>query len=249
MMRIPGPHDPFRPPDWRHRRCVYFLEARRCPLWNRDDPATWAGWHFLRSLRRCRCEKGRARLARRHPALAAAHRVRSAGGLTRWGLEAYLLAGVDPPEVDARFVLPAGGALAYAEQFYDVLGRLEARDYLVNVVIGLHSHRALSEKDADVFVPLLGLMGGRHVADAVLAFYETAPPALPADLGGLGQEDRLKLRTWVRVRAAILARCLPEESAEMRRWQTLLTLAERSAGRDPPAGVRSVYNGGLLRSV
>jgi hypothetical protein len=222
-------HDPFRPPDWRWQRCEHLLHLGRRPSRRRDDAATWAGWQYLAALRRCQDDRDRAGLCRHYPALDAAHHLRvGKDNLCRWGVEGYLLGGVEPAAVDERFRLQAGTTLAYSEQFFDVLGILAAHDYLINVVIGLH-RQPLKTTDAATFLRLYGLMGGRYVVDAVYEYY--ADPLRLDLLGEVGPEDRPRLLRRLAVHTAILARCVGEASLRLDSWVELERLAER-VGRE-----------------
>src|SRR5262245_51624756 len=51
IVRNPHPFDPFRPADWRYRRCESFLDLGRRPSRRWDDAATWAGWRYLMGMR------------------------------------------------------------------------------------------------------------------------------------------------------------------------------------------------------
>jgi hypothetical protein len=139
----------------------------------------------------------------------------------------------------------AGTARAYAEQFFDVLHRLHARYYLINVVIQLHA-RPLSVKDAAVFIRLYGLVGGRHAVDALLDYY-AHPLALPFSWAGVDEAERRRFRQRLQVHVAILTRCLPERSVKPWIWELLSRLTDR-LGReqgDASAGVRLDVSGYL----
>lgn len=224
-MFIPHPADPFRPPDWRHRRCEHLVDRDERPSPG-DDDATVAGWRYLADSRRCRDEGQREQLARDHAPLHAAYTLRARGDdLRRWGLEGYLLAGVVPEEADVRFDLVQGTGLAYARQFLDVLHCLNATDYLTNVVIGLQARR-LHERDADAFIKLYALHGGKHVVDGLLDFF-ACPVRLPLSLGEVTPEELPRLRQRLQIRAAILADCVPEDTVQLGHLLKLLVLIAR----------------------
>jgi hypothetical protein len=220
-----------RLPDWRYRRGEYLVERDERPS-PRDDDATIAGWHYLSAMRRCREEEQREEVARGHPALHAAHTLRARpDDLRRCGTEGYLLAGVAPNEIDTRFDLLPGTARCYTEQFFDVLGCLNAPDYLVNVVIGLNT-RELHEQDAETFIRLHGLHGGRHVVDALIDYY-SYPLGLPLVLTTVTVEDLHLLRQRLQVRATILADCIPDGTTQLRKLLELLLLIERRDREQP----------------
>ena len=171
-------------------------------------------------------------MARGHPALHAAHTLHvRADDLRRCGTEGYLLAGVAPDEIDTRFDLLPGTALCYSEQFFDVRHCLDARDYLVNVVIGLNT-RELHEQDAETFIRLYGLAGGRYVVDALIDYY-SYPLGLPLVLTTVTAEDLQLLRQRLQVRATILADCIQEGTTQVRKLLELLLLIERMDRKQP----------------
>ena len=238
-MHIPSPADPFRHADWRHRRCEGLLDLGQQPSPRRDDAAA-TRW-FLATLPSCCSSDDRdwQRVVQRYPAFDDAHQLRCGSDtLRRWGVEGYLLAGVAPFEVDERFCLRHGTAQAYAEQFLDVLGRLRARDYIINVVIRLHS-RPLTLKDADTHIRLFGLVGGRHVIDSLLDYY-AHPLTLPITFDGVSEVERQQLRQRLHVHVALLTHCLREGTVKIHTWELLLRLTERlSRDQDPLSpGVR-----------
>jgi hypothetical protein len=232
-MRIPHPFDPFRALAWRHLRCAGLLDLGRRPSRRRDDAATWRGWRYLAAVRRAQDDRGRERARRRYPDLDAAHRLRFCDeDLLRGGLEGYLLAGVPPPEADERFDLVPGTAGAYAEQFFDVLGHLHARDWVINVVIRLHA-RPAAVKDAETHLRLSGFKSGRRVVDALLDYY-AHPVTSPTALDGAGEEERRKLRQRLQVHLSILLTCLPEASVKPWTWEVLSGLSDRLARNQAP---------------
>jgi hypothetical protein len=232
------PADPFRSADWRHQRCAGLLDLGRQPSRRRDDAATWAGWRYLAGLCRAKDARGRERVIRRYTTIHAAHELRrDPDTLRRCGVEGYLLGGVPPPEVDARFQLPTGTAQSYGDHFFDVQRCLQARDYLVNVVIQVHS-RQLRENDAEVFIRLYGLFGGRYVVDALLDYFGN-PIVFPLSLEGLGDDERARLRQRLLIRLTLYTRCLPVSAVDVQTWDRLSRLAERlgDGGNSNPASM------------
>ncbi len=120
-MHVPSPHDPFRPVDWRARRCEYLIEQRKRPS-RRDDPVTGDAWKFFRALARSADERQRHRVRCRWPHLAAALDLRKApDDFRRWDLEARLLSREPVGVIAGRFGLAAEAVEAYAAVYFDVL--------------------------------------------------------------------------------------------------------------------------------
>jgi hypothetical protein len=91
--------------------------------------------------------------------------------------------------------------------YFDVLGCLGAHDYILLQVIGMRPDRVLHEHDVDVFIRAYGLMCGKHMVDALLDYFQ-APQAIPQNLREVDLKDLPRLLLHLRVRSAILARCL-----------------------------------------
>src|SRR5262249_23286592 len=124
---LPNRHDPFRPLPRRRLRVEYLLAHGRRPGLRPDDRLTGTGFRFLWAYQRCSDDAARARLARRHPALAEAHAFFStATPLARAEVEARLLAGQDDGGIAARCGLSAEAVMWFHDVFYDVRPCLHA---------------------------------------------------------------------------------------------------------------------------
>lgn len=200
---LPCPHDPFMDPARRWRRCRYLLRNKRWPHPSRDDDLTQQCLRYLYDRRACPDAAARRQLARRHPAVAAAHRffVR-ATPRQRAELEARLLAGQSDEQIAPRCGLPAAAVSAYHDLFFDVRDDLEADGYIYGLIVGLEVDAKLSEQDEGVLLKLLGYAHGPAMIDAALRYFRD-PPVLPVCLDGMDGPALAELRQRLRVRVLI----------------------------------------------
>jgi hypothetical protein len=230
---LPCPHDPFRPPDRRWRRCLYLLRHRHRPFIDHDDDATRAGWRYLREGRVCRNRRDHDRLAERHPAVAPAHHLYSReASLRRAEVEARLLARQSDEDVAAQCSLSAAAVRAYHDLFFQVRDALGAEYYIYHVVIGPKVHAGLGEDDTDILLKLLGYAHGPLMVDLALRYFRT-PPALPARLDDLDAAASADVHLLLQLRQLIRTMVAPAR-ARVGRKQRL---------RSEPTADRSVLCG------
>jgi hypothetical protein len=198
-----------RGPDWRARRCALLVESGRRPA-RYDDAQTKGAYYFFRGMSRAECERQRQRVRRRWPHVAAALGLRQgADAFRRWQAEALLLAGEPISSVAARLGIGVEALQAYVALFFDVVDHLDAQDFIAVEVIGLRPDRELTEGDAGVFLKAYAYFAGVHAFSAVLDYYRDRE-ALPGDIGAVEPSGLPQLVRHLRVRTAILSRCLPE---------------------------------------
>ena len=236
---LPDPSDPWQEPDHRWRRSGYLIRHRLWPFLGRDDPATWAVWRFRRGLRRCHCEPGRRRLARRYPALAEAHGFyRSAEPLRRAELEARLLAGEDDGTIATKMGLSAPGVATYHDVFFEVRPRLAADFYILDVVLGGRACRVPDPADHGLLLRLFGHAMGNHYVDVLLDYFRE-PPVVPESLDGLDEAALRRLLGKLRTKLLLLATTTPAEALPPEEWLRLQgampPIPEPAAGADPRA--------------
>ena len=231
---LPDPSDPWQEPDHRWRRSGYLIRHRLWPFLGRDDPATWAVWRFRRGLRRCHCEPGRRRLARRYPALAEAHRLyRSAEPLRRAELEARLLAGDDDAAVAAKMGLSAAGVATYHDVFFEVRPRLAYPHYVLGVVLGGgRVFYAPDPADHGLLLKLFGYQMGGPYIDVLLDYFRELF-VLPESLDGLDEGALHRLQRKLRTHLLLLATTTPAEALPPEEWLRLQ--GAMTAIPEPPA--------------
>ena len=233
------PTDPWPAPARRWLRAGYLLRHGRWPM-RRDDAATREAWQFRRGLGRCRGEADRARLARRFPTLAEAHRLyRSAEPLRRAELEARLLAGEDDGTVGAKMGLSAPGVAMYHDVFFDIRPRLGADFYILDGVLRGQAWYVPDPDDHGLLLKLFAYQLGAPFIDKLIDVFND-PPVVPESLDGLGDESLRRLLGKLRTKLLLLATTTPAEALPPEEWlrlQGAMAVAPESpaAGTDPQA--------------
>jgi hypothetical protein len=89
---------------------------------------------------------------------------------------------------------------------------LDAKAYILNVVIGPKVHHVLSSDDHDVLLKLAGYTLGASAVDQLLAYWAD-PPVWPASLAQLEDAALETLRAKLLMQAWILSQTLPTDAA------------------------------------
>jgi hypothetical protein len=163
----------------------------------------------LRALVSCRGEADYTRLAARMPDVHAAYQLRTtADKMARGTVEARLLAGQSIEEVAARCGLTADAVAAYHALFFDVMGKLQARNYILIEAIGMWSFLEMAETDVDLILKRAAFLKGPIFLEMFLHYY-TTPLVMPRQLDGLSREQLEELSRMLLTRLIILAWTLP----------------------------------------
>jgi hypothetical protein len=215
--------DPFSSPAWRWLRASCLAEQGRRASPRRDDERVREALRFCREMRRSLHERGLSSLARRMPTLYQAWCMFQDSSQRRWECEARLLAGQSTPAIADRCGLPGEVVDNFHDLFFAVRPHLEARDWIMNRVIGRKAHVGLQQSDKADLLRLYGFLGGPMVIDDLLD-YLAHPPRMPRTLDGLDERALSDLKHRLAIRAALLARSLNVDEAGLRR---LLVLRDR----------------------
>jgi hypothetical protein len=204
-------------PGWRwHRACQLFQAGKRAG--RREDRAVTAALAYLRVR-----EAGR-KLSPTAQAIDQAITLHDgADARRRWLLEAYLLTSADVQEIALRTSEEEVVVAWYRDLVYAVRYYPEAHGWRTKIILDGRKRHKIQPDDQEFFLKLFANCGGVEVLEEVRAYFESpAPP-----------HDSPEHLPWLRVRAAILARCLPAsaESAALlfelqRLGETRLALAE-----------------------
>jgi hypothetical protein len=176
---------------------------------------------YLRELRRCRHERQVERLARAHPGIHAARRLHERGGATPVEVQARLLARQSFEEVARRTSVPAEAVKSYEALFFNVVGHLAARDWVMTQAI-LRGHPASgATAQAAVLLKRFGYFGGAAVLESVMPYVIGGrdlwadPPDLATAQGRLDQK----------VRITVALEMLPQDARTG--WKLARTFRER----------------------
>ena len=160
-------HNPLRPVNWRARRLAQILAGDGNFNRRRDDMPTVEAACHARFWPLCTCADEVRMVDRRWPGFFGARFLRKGDPWRRLELEARLLAGQSDEDIARLVATTAAAVQRYAQLFFDVRGRLRARDYII--------HRAIRRGlGPDVpaglasFVRGVAYFGGPLVLDATL---------------------------------------------------------------------------------
>ena len=129
-------YNPRHPITWRWELAGKLAGSKKRERPGRADPLLARAARFQRRLARCRSPGRLAQLQRAEPDMFQAHDFHLNGGWPRVILEARLLAQVPIPEIAARHGLSEEAVQLYTNLFFDVLPRLNARDWILSLAIG-----------------------------------------------------------------------------------------------------------------
>jgi hypothetical protein len=141
----------------------------------------------------------------------------------RWLLEAYLLTDADTQEIARQMGEDEDVVTWYHELVFAVRDHQEAHDWRTKIILDGRKRHKIQPDDEEFHLKLYANQGGVEVLEEIRVYFERPAPAL----------DSPGRMCWLRVRAAILARCLPASAetagllAELQRLgETRLALAE-----------------------
>lgn len=165
--------DPLEPPDWRHRRAEVLAE-RGARSSRRDDQPTNALLGYLAAAGTpARAGTGRA-------AYEEALALEAGGVWPRTEVRARVLAGEPTATIAGRTGLPVEVVTAYEAYFFDIRGRLAARDWITAHVLAPAQAQAAADpaNPAEATTLAFAYFGGGIALDLALAVYAPARPDL-----------------------------------------------------------------------
>lgn len=154
-------------PAWRWQRLQDVIATNRRPDKHDDDP-TKIAWRMYKSL--CATPEVRASHRRRYGTWLQTYLIYLANYAHRWEIEARLLTGASATEIAAKLKIEAGVVEAYTALFFDVTGRLQARDWIwcTAVRVGLWGMSRPTEADLWRY---FAVSGGGAVLDVLVSDY------------------------------------------------------------------------------
>ncbi len=183
------------------------------------DPWIRRGLRYQRASLACQSDADRRRLALEMPDLDTAYQLHaSSDKLARGIVEASMLSGMSVAQVAEFTGLTLEAVQAYEALFFQVLGKLEARLFILFEAIGGKFHHGLTEEDIDVFLKWVAYFKGPLILPSMVRYY-TSGRTMPDRLDGLTREELEDLHAMLSIRALILSHVLPFE-----RYQPVLRL-------------------------
>jgi hypothetical protein len=205
---------------WELANAIVARAASRRFFGDALDPAVAQAIRFIK-LR----QKNRPDVLESFPNLSDAFRLRfQANKLTRSVLEARLLSGEPIADSAAKCNLPIDVVKWYRLLFFEVLGRLQCREFIFNIAIGQRYWNGYTEDDVDIILKSMAFLKGPVFLDYLLPYFTTAWQ-VPDRLDQLPLEQLERLRYMASIKAMIAAITMPVERA--------ITPHDRLLAREP----------------
>lgn len=210
-----------RRPTWRSDLAEELHACGRMPPNKSIDPPFAELIHFRRRLEQAATEADFAKLRRRHPALVEAVELHERNALTRWMLEARVLAGQSTTEIAHLLQLSAATVAMYEAVFFDVRDRLEAPYWVIGQAIGPRYHEKLEACRVDAVLKVFAYYCGPRMLDLLLSEVVDARGRLkPLELQNLHTPEA---RNTARAQIAVAAMTGP---SDLKRFQELLGIQQ-----------------------
>jgi hypothetical protein len=136
---------------------------------------------------------------RKRPTIALAHRIYRQDSITRWLIEAYVLAGLPDEKVGARCGVAADVVKDYASIFFDARNALKAGVWLMHYVVGRGWQNGFGDDEVRQLWAWCALAGGTVIVDYLArTLREVLEPGEEPSLGAyLRPSVPLRLQAFV----------------------------------------------------
>lgn len=161
---------PLRPVDWRWRRALSMVEAKRSPDRFTEDKVVLAAWKFISLMDNIENPWEYVSKCIFNQELADAHAIYSQpeGRLVKWELEARILARETVKVISDRMCLEPKVIKWYEALFFNVLDRIENTSWIVHNAVGKAAFLGATERDLDVIWKLCAYFHGSDKLDWLL---------------------------------------------------------------------------------
>ncbi len=206
------PANPLRVTNWRAETARYLRESkvRGLSKYLKLDEYVKLAYDFQTSLYKCKDDLERWLLMDKYPALYSAHTIyqRSADQdeqPLRYMIEARILANQPFHEISELTGVSFETIKLYEKLFFNVLDKLNNRDYLMACVIGPSVYAGLNDREYDVLWKLYGLCYGHRVLNSFISTTTSNfIPTSDAEINAALAEDT---KAAIQRKAAVIARC------------------------------------------
>lgn len=188
----PSLSDPFRPPDWRYLRAMWFIkhEANKGPDWSRlikEDPITEELLDFLKEIHSARTAYKLLTMRSKKPSLYNAYSLYMHDNTRLKAIiEARILANEPINEISIKTGLTEATIKDYESNFFDVKDRLKMVDWVLTTVLSRDTYE--SRDDFAYLVKFFAYFGGSEVLNYYLT-YHTEQPTLAILMRNLLQTE------------------------------------------------------------
>jgi hypothetical protein len=161
---------PLRPVDWRWRRASAIMEAGRTPDRFSEDKLVAAAWKFINLMSDVDSPWEYVTKCIFNQSLADAYAIYSQpdGRLTRWELEARILAREDISTISKHMSLSKKVIKWFESLFFNVSDRLDNASWIVHHAMGKAAFIGATERDLDIIWKLCGYFHGSEKLDWLL---------------------------------------------------------------------------------
>lgn len=155
----PSKNMPNRPPNWRWERAKWLNDSGKYVKKSKEDPYVIAAQKFQKRLLKCKSDIYEVYLSEKFPGIYWAHRIyNDEQHVTKYQIEARLLAGDDPERITKRCFLNSPEIVLWYERlFFNISDAMDSLDYLCGVVIGRAIYYGVTDRDYDVLWKLYAL--------------------------------------------------------------------------------------------
>jgi hypothetical protein len=161
---------PLRPADWRWRRALAMVEAKRTPDRFSEDKIVMAAWKFISIIDNVENPWEYVSKCIDNPDLSDAYSIYSQpeGRLTKWELEARILAKETVKIIADHMSLSPKVIKWYESLFFNVLDRIDNPSWIVHHAVGKGAFLGSTERDLDIIWKLCGYFHGSEKLDWLL---------------------------------------------------------------------------------
>ena len=165
----------FRALDWRWQEALHLVERGRRLLRGSADAETLAAARFARAWHGCATAVERRQCEKDWSTYITAHHLYEHAGPKGWEIEGRLLAGQEDQAIAERCGLHPQTVRRYEALFFNIRGRLHARDWISSRVIGSGLRNGFPKDDLRGLWQAYGYSGGVRVLEVVIAVSQEKP--------------------------------------------------------------------------
>jgi hypothetical protein len=165
------------------------------------------------------------------PIVYQAWRLFEESSLSRWTVEARLLANETTPAIACKCGLLGEVVDVFHDVYFAVRPHLGSRDWILNRVIVGETRVGMREPSTAELLRLYGFLAGPSILDDLLAFF-ARPPSMPETLDGLDEAALADLQHRLAIKSALLTRSLRVDEAGLRRLLMLRDRCEEERHKD-----------------
>jgi len=224
------PLHPLRPADFRWQLAIYLADETKQPFHRHDDRFLTIARRFLRLQDSHGSDE--FVVANKMPCMQAAYDIYSRCPVARDRIEARVLADEAPEAIALKNGTTEGVILHYENVFFDVRGRREDADYILNAVIGALAAEGMASWTSGMMWKFFAYCGGPIVLDAIMNTAAVGQKPITADeaFAYLSRDTRAAVVRNIAIATRALEPRHPRTSMALTLINARLESAKESAG-------------------